>query len=137
VGVVVAVTALAACRSEPEAPRALSEPEFDAAVADVCADHQDDLEELDDEYFEDLDALDTEPEVETYRRLLVDLKRELVAELRRLEPTSEPSVWREALDTYEEAIDAASDGFRVDVDDEDLALARDTLIDDFGLDRCF
>ena len=129
---------LAAC-SEGDPARSLSARDFDAAIDQIWAQHAEELEELDAEFLGegDLSGVDTEPEVETYRRFLIDSKRALIDELHRIEPAADEQAWRAAVDRYEAAIDEASDGPRVDVQDDALAPARDELIDEFGLDDCF
>jgi hypothetical protein len=132
------VCVLAACNDDDPA-RVLSDREFDVAIDQICAAHSEELEALEAEFFDDddLSGVDTEPEVETFRRSLMDAKRALIEELHRIEPAADERAWRAAVDRYATAIDEASEGPRVDVQHDALAPTRDELIDEFGLDDCF
>jgi hypothetical protein len=126
------------CSDDSEPPRSLAADDFEAAIDEICEEHGRELDALTDELTDEGEVLlDTDPEVEAWRRELIELKRNLVDDLRAVEPAARAAAWRAAVEGYEDAIERAAANPRVDVQGEDLTDTRIRLTDEFGLDGCF
>lgn len=132
-----AVLPAAACSDDdPGAARRLTTRDFDAAIVEVCGEHGRALDDLF-EGIEDAASIESDADFEPLRQSLIELKRDLVEQLRGIEPADRAESWEDAIDGYEEAIDTAAAGPLVDVRAEGLDSATNRLVDEFGLEGCF